>query len=155
MPLGDRYADCRRDLEQALAAFRNQGEPTGILLTWAALIDSCIFGGDTRGMDPWIGLLDTLMQETTEFPSKEIETRVAGAMFTAITTRQPEYPDGAFWAERALMLARKQMDVSVKVSGLLNWLIYHWELGNVAKAALAVDELRTIAHDRHVPRSRR
>ena len=149
--LGYRYADCRRDLEQALAAFRKQGEPTGILLSWAALIDSCLFGGDPRGMDPWIPLLDKLMQETGEFPSKEIETRVTTAMFTAITTRRPDHSDGAFWAERALMLARKQTDIALKVSTLLDWLIYHWELGNIAKAALAVDELRSIAHDRHAP----
>jgi LuxR family transcriptional regulator, maltose regulon positive regulatory protein len=149
--LGYRYADCRSDCEQALSAFRGRGEPCGIFLSWAALIDSCLYGGDTRAMDPWIALLDTLMQEMPEFPSKEIETRVAAAMFSAITTRQLDHPDGAVWAERALMLVRTQKDVSLKVNTLLNWLIYHWELGNVAKAVLVVDELRTITHDRHIP----
>ena len=149
--LGYRYEDCRRDCEQALAVFRNQGEPSGVFLTWAVLINSCLYGGDTRAMDPWIALLDTLMQEIPEFPSKEIETHVAAAMFTAIATRRPDHPDGAFWAERALMLARKQTDLSLKVSSFLNWLIYHWELGNIAKAELAVDELRTIMHDRNTP----
>ncbi|HEY7164807.1 MAG TPA: BTAD domain-containing putative transcriptional regulator [Candidatus Binatia bacterium] len=149
--LGYRYADCRRDCERAFAAFRERGDSSGIFLTWALLVTSCIFGGDTRAMDPWIELLDTLTQEIPEFPSREIETHVAAAMFTAIATRRPDRPDGAFWAERALMLARKQTDLFLKVKTCLNWLVYHFELGNIAKAELVLEELSTITNDTDTP----
>ena len=149
--MGYRDADCRSDCEKALAAFRRRGEPCGTFLTWAALIASCQMGGDARAMDPWIELFDKLMREITKFPSQEVETRVAIAMFTAITLRQPHHPDGDHWAERSLDLARKQTDVALKSIALVNWSVYYWELGNVSKAALVVDEMRALARAKDVP----
>ena len=102
-------------------------------------------------MDPWIALLDTLVQEAPEFPSEEIETHVVAAMFTAIATRRPDHPNGALWAEHALMLTQKQTDLFLKVNAFLNWLVYHLEIGNIAKAELVIDELRMMLHDRNTP----
>jgi LuxR family transcriptional regulator, maltose regulon positive regulatory protein len=148
--LGYRYEDCRRDCEQALAAFRRRGEPCGTFLTWAALIACCQMGGDARAMDPWIELFDELMREITKFPSEEVETRVAIAMSTAITMRQPNHPDGAHWAERSLRLARKQTDAALKATTLVNWLVYYWELGDIPKAGHVVDEMRALARANNV-----
>jgi LuxR family maltose regulon positive regulatory protein len=148
--MGYRYTDCRRDCEKALAAFRRRGEASGIFLTWAVFIASCQVGGDARAMDPWIALLDELMQEISEFPSEEVETRVSIAMFTAITMRQPNHPDGAHWAERSLRLARKQTDAALKATTLVNWLVYYWELGDIPKAGHVVDEMRALARANNV-----
>ena len=97
-----RHTDCRRDLERAFDAFRQQRDAIGIFSAWSVLI-TCYQGeGNAAPIDHWIALLDELMQEAPEFPSEEVETRVAAAMLSAIATRQPGHPEGARWAERAL-----------------------------------------------------
>jgi LuxR family transcriptional regulator, maltose regulon positive regulatory protein len=101
-------------------------------------------------MDPWISLLDELMQEAPEFPSEEIETRVAASMLIAIMLRKPNHPDGARWAERALELARKQKDPFLKATITVNWSGYYWQLGNIPKASLVIDEMRSLMRDRDV-----
>ena len=151
--LGYRYLDCRRDCEQALVGFRRQGDSAGMFLAWAALIVSSQLGGNARALDPWIALLDELMLEAPEFPSEEIETQVAVAMLIAVMLRQPNHPNGARWAGRALELARKQTDPVLRATVSVNWSAYYWELGNIPKATFVIDEMRALMHDRNLPPS--
>src|SRR5438034_1353186 len=48
------------------------------------------------------------------------------------------------WAERALELARRHPDLAFRAITALNWFFYHWQLGDLATAALVVDEMRAL-----------
>ena len=147
---GWRHAESQRDFEQAFLAFRRQRDTTGMFSAWSALIIAYQGEGNSLAVDPWITLLDELLQENPEFPSEEVEMRVAGAMLSAIHLRRPRHPEGGRWAERALELARRHPDLGFRGITALNWFLYHWQLGDLARAALVVDEMRALMRARDV-----
>jgi DNA-binding SARP family transcriptional activator len=118
--------------------------------SWSALIISYQGEGNMAPIDHWMGVFDELAKEVSEFPSEEIETRVAGAMLSAIATRQPGHPDGARWAERALSLSRCNSDLTFRAITALTWFYYHYQLGNCAKASVVADEMRLLMRARDV-----
>jgi LuxR family transcriptional regulator, maltose regulon positive regulatory protein len=145
-----RHADCHRDLERAFTLFRKQGDAAGLFSSWSALIISYQGEGNMAPIDHWMGVFDELAKEVSEFPSEEIEMRVAGAMLSAIATRQPGHPDGARWAERALSLSRCNPDLTFRAITALTWFYYHYQLGNCAKASVVSDEMRLLMRARDV-----
>jgi LuxR family transcriptional regulator, maltose regulon positive regulatory protein len=149
--LGNRHAACQRDLERAFIIFREQRDATGIFSAWSTLIISLQGEGNATPTDYWVALLDELLQEIPEFPSVEIETRVAAAMLSAIAIRQPGHPDGARWAERALSLTRRHSELSFRAITALNWCYYHYQLGDCAKAATVAEEMRAVMRSRSIP----
>ena len=103
-------------------------------------------------MDPWIALLDDAHAR---------DTRVSVRRDRNARGRSHVYGDrnASARTSRWSFLGRARTGCSHEnkrtylssVSSFLNWLIYHWELGNIAKAELVVDEMRTIMHDRNIP----
>jgi DNA-binding SARP family transcriptional activator len=146
--MGWRHAECQRDLEAAFTAFREQGDTIGVFLTWAGVIFAYMSEGELVSMDRWIALLDERMLEATRFPSKGVETRVAGAMLVALSWRQPHHPQARRWAERAIDLARGHPDPAIRAMIAGNWLHYLVYAGDLAKAAPVVDEMRAVAQAR-------
>jgi LuxR family maltose regulon positive regulatory protein len=149
--LGWRHEECRRDFEPALSLFRRQRDTAGIFLAWSAVVFSYIFESYSRPLDPWIALLDELVQEAQRFPSKEVEAQVATSMLAAVAFRQPAHPDGAYWAERALELTRHHPDLGLRTVMAYGWLCYHWQLGNNEKAFLLVDDMWSLMRAPDVP----
>src|SRR4029453_19451924 len=88
-----RHAACQRDFEEAFTAFRRQGDTFGMFLVWVGAIFAYLSEGELVPMDPWIARFDEIMPEPPQFPSRSIETRVAGAMLVALTWRQPHHPE--------------------------------------------------------------
>lgn len=146
--MGWRHAECRRDLEEAFVAFRAQGDTIGMLLAWAAVIFAYVSEGELVSMERWIALLDEMTQGAPGFPSRGVETRVAGAMLVALTWRQPHHPDARRWAERAIELGRMHPDPAVRAIIAGNWLHYLVYAGDLAKVVPVVDEMRAVAEAR-------
>jgi DNA-binding SARP family transcriptional activator len=140
------YADCRRDAEQALAAFRARQDAAGAFRAWSMAVFSFHYElEDARPLDDWIALLDDLLREFPTFPSEEIELRVATGMLAAVTRRQPQHPDARRWAERALELSRRHPDPVVRAETLFSWTLYHLQIGDFAPAVAVLEELQELA----------
>jgi len=142
--LGWRHEECRCDLEQGLLLFRRQRDTAGIFLAWSSIVISYIFETYSQPLDPWIALLDDLVEEAQGFPSKEVEAQVATSMLAAITWRQPGHPDGHYWAERAFKLARQHPDLGLRTSMAIGWVFYHWQRGDLEKNLIVVEDMRDL-----------
>ncbi len=150
--LGTRHEECRRDVEHALNTFRHREDVAGMFLAWSAMIFSYqVAGGSSASFDPWVAVFEALRREAPEFLSLEVEAQVAMAMLTVVTWRQPQHPEGAHWAERAIELTRRIPDPSLQAGAAARACFYYMEVGDFAKAALLVDEMRVFAHSRDVP----
>ena len=145
-----RYTDSQKDFERSFSIFRRQGDSAGTFSSWSMMIISLQAEGNTAPIDRWIALFDDLMQEFSEYPSLEVETRVTAAMFSAIVSRQPGHPDGARWAERALKLTRQHADLSFRAITAVVWFFYYYRLGDCAKAAVVADEMRALLGARNI-----
>ena len=77
----------------------------GMFLAWTGLIFAY---GPKASWSPWTpgSRCSTRSCGNPQFPSRGVETRVAGTMLVALTWRQPHHPQAAHWAERAIALAR-------------------------------------------------
>ena len=108
--IAERHVDRQCSLGQAFTAFRRKEDTTGMFLAWAGVIFGYLSEGVLVPMDRWIALLDDIMRDAPEFPSKGVETRVAVAMLVAITMRHPSHHQAAHWAERAIEVAWRHPD---------------------------------------------
>jgi len=138
------HAECQHALEQAFVGFRDRSDPIGTFLAAAGVIFSLVSEGRVAPMDRWLGLLEEIIDQTPAFPSKGVETRVATAMLAAIMSRQPQHPHGGRWAERAIELARTHPDTATRSMAMMSWITYQAQVGDLAKAATAVDEMRGV-----------
>jgi DNA-binding SARP family transcriptional activator len=149
--LGRGHDSCRRDCEQALAAFRRDRDTDGMLLSWAIVVMSHLMEGWLEPLDDWIPRLAELQSESSHPAAPQIEARVATTMLIAIAFRQPTHPNGAQWAQRALDLTRAESDLGLRCLAASGWFLYHWMRGETATASLVVDEMRTLSRRRDVP----
>ena len=145
-----RYTDSQKDFERSFSIFRRQGDSAGTFSSWSMMIMSLQAEGNTTPIDRWLALFDDLMKEFSEYPSLEVETRVTAAMLSAIVSRQPGHPDGARWAEQALKLTRQHADLSFRAITAVVWFYYYYRLGDCAKAAVVVDEMRALLCARNI-----
>src|SRR4030095_2406233 len=126
--LGWRHADSRCSLGRAFTAFRIHGDTVGMFLAWAGVIFALMSEGELVPMDRWIALLDEIMHDAPQFPSKGVETRVATAMLIALVCRQPHHPQARGLVQRAIELAQ----------------------GDLSNATGVVDEMRALLRTRDV-----
>jgi LuxR family maltose regulon positive regulatory protein len=145
-----RNADSQREFQQAFESFRQHGDTTGVFSAWSAIIISYQGDADSPRMDPWIDRLDELLQDNPKFPSEEVEARVASGMLAAICLRRPDHPNGPWWADRALELAKRNADLAFRTIAIFNWFIYHFQRDDYAKVLTVVDEMRALMTGRDV-----
>jgi len=145
-----RHADCQRALEHAFTAFRRQGDTIGMFLAWSGAVYAYASEGEAAPMDRWIALLDEIRQDAPEFPTKGVETRVAAAMLVALTWRQSGHPKAAYWAERAIGLARRHPDPALRTMTAVNWLMYQWQVGDFSGVDVVADEMRALMRARDI-----
>lgn len=148
--LGWRHADSRCSLERAFTAFRIHGDTVGMFLAWAGVIFALMSEGELVPMDRWIALLDEIMHDAPQFPSKGVETRVATAMLIALVCRQPHHPQARDWAQRAIELARHHPDPALRTMAAAGWLQYQLQQGDLSNATGVVDEMRALLRTRDV-----
>ena len=94
---------------------------------------------------------DELLHEIPEFPSVEIEARVAAGMLSLIAVQHPGHPEGSRWADRARELTRGHADLAFRAVVILTWLHYHYQVGDFTGDELAVYEMRALMRARGVP----
>lgn len=134
------------DCTKAFRLFREMGDPTGIFLAWCGSVDAILLeSDDLRQLDPWISLLENLLKEYPEFPSLEIESRVAFSMFKALNFREPTHADIKAWAERTLRLSRKSPDVNFRIEAVTH-LIFHDFYSDLSSAPLLLQGLQESLH---------
>jgi LuxR family transcriptional regulator, maltose regulon positive regulatory protein len=148
--IAERHADRQRSLEKAFTAFRREGDAIGTLLAWAGVIFGFLSEGVLVGMERWIAFLDDLIGDVPTFPSTGVEARVATAMFAAITLRCPSHPKAAYWAERAIEVARRHPDPFTRAITAIIWFHYQLQAGDLARVAIVVDEMRSVMRARAV-----
>ncbi|NWG04641.1 MAG: hypothetical protein HXY44_17450 [Syntrophaceae bacterium] len=135
--------------EKAFEQFKAQENPSGIFLSWSGVVESIWFDlSDFKQFDKWISVLEGLLHVFKEFPSREIEARVAYSMFTALLIRQPQHPEIEAWSERMLASLEYHSNAGAKMTALFRQVLYRMFTGEYAKLALATDSLRKLAQSR-------
>jgi LuxR family maltose regulon positive regulatory protein len=129
--------------EKSLERFRREGNPTGMFLSWAGIVQA-IFNGfdDFKPLDRWIPLLGELTQECREYPSKEVESQVACSMFIALVLRQPGHPAMKAWTEKVLKSIDHLPTTAAKMQISFRLVFYRLHVGDFPGASVALDSLR-------------
>lgn len=143
--------ESRYYLKQSFDLFNQAQDIPGSLLSWSSMVDTYIYEwGNFSELDPWIEALDQLMERIAEFPSLEIEARVAASMFSALMYRQPQHPEFEVWENRVQHLLQSALDVhhQVVISNHL-MLYYSWQ-GDLAKAAMVIETLKPVIRDKEI-----
>jgi ATP/maltotriose-dependent transcriptional regulator MalT/DNA-binding SARP family transcriptional activator len=122
---------------RAFERFRMTGDRAGALSAWSMAVDAIFYGwGDLTRLDPWIALLESMLDERADFPSDVIESRVIASMFTALVWRQLGRPDIPQWAARAEAAFNASPDLASRVRlghALANYFVW---LGDIRKAEI-------------------
>jgi DNA-binding SARP family transcriptional activator len=139
----------RKYLERAFEIFKRKGDAAGTFLSWSSIVEAIWYGlGDFKPLDHWVSVLQDLMRNFKEFPSKEIRARVASSMFIALAVRQPEHPEIEEWAEKALSFLEDHSTINARISVLVRQVFYRSFIGDFAKSELAVNALRNLAQSK-------
>jgi LuxR family maltose regulon positive regulatory protein len=138
--------ESRRQLERAFALFAREGDMTGQLSAWSAIIE-CIFYGmdETASLDPWIAWLDEHVPPSFQYPSAEVEAIVTSSMAGALAQRQPHHPRVEYWMERAVAVLHSSADVQLRLRAgtfVAQHDVWRGELGRLARVA---NEIRLIS----------
>jgi DNA-binding SARP family transcriptional activator len=142
----------RRDFERAFPRFRAVGDALGSFLVWCAIVDSYIYESrDIRPLDRWIVLLDELLSEWKDFPSKEVEGNVVASMFHALAWRQPHHAAMETWIERATALSSTSPNDKIRLQVTQVMVGHFCWMGAFAKAQWAMQGLLLAAANRFSP----
>lgn len=135
----------------AFELFRARGDAEGLYLSWCGIVDSTVnsLGGFNELRD-WTGEFEKLTEQYP-FPSPEIEGRAAYSIFTALVFTKPEHPEIKQWADRALAAAER-FDIKALRLQTYNYLaVYSWCTGDLGGLKVAVENIRGLANEKHVP----
>jgi DNA-binding SARP family transcriptional activator len=144
-------AEAEGYFKEAFEQFNARNDPAGVFLSWAGVVDSIFYRLDSlKGLDPWIDMIDGLVERFGGFPSEEIETRVTSSMYLALIMRRPDHPRFDEWEERALLLAEKSPDVNLRINIISNYALFCWIIGDMAKAVPALDTLKDLLKSANV-----
>jgi len=139
----------RSYFEKAFEKFRTEGDAVGLFLAWSGIVESIWFDlSDFKLFDKWISVIEELIHDFKEFPSKEIGARVASSMFIALVVRQPQHPEIEAWSERALGSLEDHTTINAKIFALFRQVFYRQWIGNYEKLALAVNSLLQLTQSR-------
>jgi ATP/maltotriose-dependent transcriptional regulator MalT/DNA-binding SARP family transcriptional activator len=131
--------------EKAFSLFTKENNPAGEFLAWSGVVDSYVYEWSYfTPLDRWIALLDELLDRHEEFPSAEIEARVASSIFVALLYRQPQHRKIAFWKDRLNVLVLRMEDSRQRImmgSSLVHYSVW---VGDFARAKWLVDLLRPV-----------
>lgn len=141
-----------RFFEKAFNLFRERRDPVGIYLSLAGLFDSTTYGmEDFKAYDRWIELLVQIRREYETYPSEEVEARLTASVTYALVARKPKQPNFEEWAERALSLAERCPDISLKTRTLQALASHYIFMGDFSKAGLILNLLQEVVQSSHLP----
>jgi len=129
-------------LEKAFKSFQSRRDPAGLFISWSGVVKAIFLKmTDLSPFDHWIQVLEELMAEYRQFPTKEIEGHVVVGMLMILWHRQLHHPNIKFWIDQALSLLSSPLDLNIKVSLINNAAPYFLLTGNYSKAAQLMDLL--------------
>lgn len=138
--------EARDYFEKAFLQFKKDADVSGLFLSWACIVDTFVYEwGDFKPLDHWIEVANNLIADHPEFPTPEIEARVAAGMLNAMTYRQPYRAELPMWAELVGQVVVKHPSIQMRMM-LGNYLIiYYLWVGDFAKAGLVIEVLRPVS----------
>ena len=138
-------------LERAYAAFREEDDSAGRLLTCAVVLRSYFFEfADFTGIDRWLPELEELCRRHPDFLAPEVEVQVLAAGF-GIMYRRPDYPLLEGWAERALDLIHGGLP-PLEQAAVSDFVVaFYTHRGDFAMAQRALEEIRRLVDPREMP----
>ncbi len=137
-----------QSFERAYTLFYDNRDPHGTFLSWAGVVNATIHAfDDLKPLDRWIDLLDEILIEFREFPSKEIEVQVSLWMFVALSFRSPGHKNMQRWMERAYIFFDVVPDPDKRVLIGLPLVDYFIWVGDIEKANIIVGKLSKIIED--------
>lgn len=129
--------------ERAFELFKSATDDSGMFLSWACIVDTFVYAwGDFSPLDHWIAVMEEILSRRPEFPSPEIEVRVAGCMSSAMTYRQPGRADLVMWAERVQRIVVSSNDVHLQMMLGSQLIFYYLWIGDFSKITPVVEALR-------------
>jgi LuxR family maltose regulon positive regulatory protein len=137
-------SEARLAYERAFFGFQERGDVTGIFLSWSGVADTICFGfSDFNAFDPWVSLMDDLIRDHPEFPSREVECRVTMSMLSALLWRQPAHPGIQLWATRAMNVFYYCPDFAIQIQTGFLLVHYHfWVSGDFTRMKLVTEVLQ-------------
>lgn len=129
-------------LERSFHLFRTESDAAGLFLSWASIVDSFVYAwGDFSPLDRWIAVMEDILSEQKEFPSAEIEDRIAGCMLCAMANRQPGRDDLPRWAERVQGIVAMTDNIQIQMTLGSQLLFYCLWVGDFSRITLVVDAM--------------
>ncbi len=146
------FSASERFLTSAFEAFQARHDQTGMLVTWAGIVDVILMGWeDWKRVDPWIDLLPELIQDRSTFPESEIDYQVLIAMCSALCWRRPGHPDSLKWLERGAMYLDQQPDSVLPSTFHHLYVSLFLTLGDINDASAIVQEIKIMARGPNTP----
>ncbi|BDG02229.1 hypothetical protein [Anaeromyxobacter oryzae] len=144
-------AAARARFERAYRAFREAGDVSGTLASWAGFVGTFFYvWDDFRELDPWIADMEAL-SGTVRFPSLELEAQVTFGMLAALMWRYGAHPQLGRWRDRATALLDSDAppDVRMRLAAYLAFYWVSWR-GDLAAARRLLDAVRPLVAARDV-----
>lgn len=139
--------ESRGYFENAFNLFRVTKNINGVFLAWASIVDTFIYQwSDFSPLDDWIVAIEDLLLEYPEFPSREIEARVAAGMLNALNWRQPYREDLSLWAERVWQITLTHPSTPLRIQLGSYLIIYYLWVGDFSRSTVLIDTLRPVVN---------
>jgi ATP/maltotriose-dependent transcriptional regulator MalT len=138
----------RARLERAFEMFEARGDPAGVWLSWAAVVEATLFAW--RDFSPIARRLDELDGLMSRFPipAGEVEVRVMLVALAAHVHHAPGHPALRHWCDAARALALQPGDGRARlVAGAYSQLYTGWWTGDIERVRPIVEALRSVARD--------
>jgi len=120
------FGEARKLLERAYVAFDADGDVIGAVSSVAAILSAYYFEyGNFAPMDPWIAIIDPLLDGDLAWPDASTELFVHGAVLLACVFRQPGHRLLPFSASRVAALLDREPDVNRRLSAGIGLMHYH------------------------------
>jgi ATP/maltotriose-dependent transcriptional regulator MalT/two-component SAPR family response regulator len=129
--------EARHFFEKAYRQFEASGMQDGLLLAWCGIADTFVLEfSDFRPFQEWILRLESILAAAPEFPSPEIEMRVAISGFAALHFSYPFHPRLRQWQSQIEAFVQDSMPSPAK--GMIGALLVHHLIltGELRKAAV-------------------
>lgn len=141
----------REVLLPAFELFRKLDDPLGQTLAVSALVESIYFEwSDFSLLDPWIPVLEGLLQRKPQFPSVQSEARAVCGFFLALLFRQPRHPDMRLYAGRIEALLDEIPDPNSKMTAALALLQHCLFCADLRAGARLIDKISPLLESQKV-----
>lgn len=143
----------RTYFEKAFALFKAKKDPSGLYLTWAAIVDSYAFGDGWKNLDDCIEVFSEVNRSFPFFPSKEIELSVSSRMLLALTLRKTDEPNRVQdWLERVSALLQQNASLEIQIETVFCMSVYYLWKGEYGRNAVLLENaLAEICHSTPSP----